>query len=204
MLDTTDSGRDGTRLLLRRTSRSGEGDEVPVLQQWGKWIDNNVRESREGAPTLRRSCCGRSWQLGCQQQVFYPQHLLTQELSTSAYEPRALQSRHSRTPAGCQLRQSHLRSHKANDVLQVWFFLGGPRSRDGFDQTVDSQGESCPFHPWDVTDQPMLKHLHRYCRHLCLPLPPSHFPHRVFSSPDRMSPNYALSEGVLGTLLFWS
>lgn len=69
-------------------------------------------------------------------------------LSKVTYEPRGLQSRCSRTPAGCQLGQSHLRSHKSNHVLPVRFFLSGPGSRDGFDHTVDSQGENCPFHPW--------------------------------------------------------
>lgn len=86
---------------------------------------NNVRESRGGASTVRRSRYGWSWWLCCQQRVCYPQHLLTQEL-TSTCEPRGWQSRRSRTPAGCQLRQSHLRSHKSNHVLQVRFFLGGP------------------------------------------------------------------------------
>lgn len=96
----------------------------------------------------------------------------------------------------------HLGSQEANNLLQVWFSLDKPRCRDGFDQTIDSQGENSPCHLWKVTGQSMLEHFHRYCRHLCFP--PSSFPFFTQSLLfSRQSiPKRTLHEIVLGALLF--
>ena len=126
--------------------------------------------------------------LCCPQQVCFLPRIFTLDLSTSTHEQQTPQSGVQGPLLAAMEAVSvfledflpHPASLEANRLLQTWLFLDGPRFRDGFDLTIDSQGEKCLYCPQEVPVQPMLEHFHRHRGHLCLPLPPS-IPHTMSS-----------------------
>lgn len=96
----------------------------------------------------RLLCC-------CPQQVCFLPHIFTLDLSTSTHEQQTPQSGVQGPLLAAMEAVSvfledllpHPASLEANRLLQMWLFLDGPRFRDGFDLTIDSQGEKCLYCP---------------------------------------------------------